>query len=93
MRTGRLNNLLEKTHKAFEDGRYAEAKEILGKARRIDPQNVDIKNLDQKIQTAELRIKIEKLVDIANSIKRMINGSQDWMPYKRRVLWIKIMII
>ena len=69
MRTGRLNNLLEKTHKAFEDGRYAEAKEILGKARRIDPQNMDIKNLDQKIQTAELRIKIEKLVDIANKHK------------------------
>ena len=69
MRTGRLNNLLEKTHKAFEDGRYAEAKEILGIARRIDPQNMDIKNLDQKIQTAELRIKIEKLVDIANKHK------------------------
>ena len=69
MRTGKLNNLLEKTHKAFEDGRYAEAKEILGKARRIDPQNIDVKNLDQKIQKAELRIKIEKLVDIANRHK------------------------
>ena len=69
MRMGRLNNLLEKTHKAFEDGRYAEAKEILGIARRIDSQNMDIKNLDQKIQTAELRIKIEKLVDIANKHK------------------------
>ena len=76
IRTGRLNNLLEKTHKAFEDGRYAEAKEILGKARRIDPQNIDVKNLDQKIQKAELRIKIEKVVDIANRHK----ADDQWKP-------------
>tara|TARA_A100001015_G_scaffold299313_1_gene383207 strand:- start:3830 stop:5311 length:1482 start_codon:yes stop_codon:yes gene_type:complete len=76
MRTGKLASLLEKTHKAFEDGRYAEAKEILGKAIRIDPQNMDIKNLDQKIQTAELRIKIEKLVDIANKHK----ADDQWKP-------------
>ena len=76
MRKGGLTKLLEKTHKAFEAGKYAEAKEMLGKARRIEPQNMDIKILDQKIQTAELRIKIEKLVDIANKHK----ADDQWKP-------------